>query len=94
MQATLVACDALCDAVDDAEVLLSRGTSLLHKVSVYVEAGGRLSASAVSLRFFFVALLFVLPCKIYEAIESTIVPETALKYCGDTHIHGSDNQMW
>lgn len=31
-QATLVECDALCDAVDDAEALLSRGTSLLHKV--------------------------------------------------------------
>lgn len=41
LQATLVACDALCDAVDDAEVLLSRGTSLLHKVRIYVEAGGR-----------------------------------------------------
>ncbi|CAN0495800.1 unnamed protein product [Ectocarpus sp. 12 AP-2014] len=31
-QATLVQCDALCDAVDEAEALLSRGTSLLHKL--------------------------------------------------------------
>ncbi|CAN0011064.1 unnamed protein product [Scytosiphon promiscuus] len=31
-QATLVQCDALCDAVDEAETLLSRGTSLLHKL--------------------------------------------------------------
>lgn len=36
-QATLVACETLCDAVDEAEVLLSRGTSLLHKVCLVGE---------------------------------------------------------
>lgn len=67
-----MACDALCDAVDDAEVLLSRGTSLLHKVSV----NGRKPVS-VPPNFVprFPRQLVCLVCEDLEATETLVLAQ-------------------
>lgn len=86
-QGTLLACDALCDAVDEAETLLARGTSLLHKVCRLADSLARLGSVEFVFNVFFASVYGVL-VRVLAAYYPSVVDYCAVLTCCTYVIYG------